>query len=405
MSKVVVIGAGASGIIASLVASSFNEVVLLEGMDKCAKKILLTGNGKCNYWNEDINTGKYNTDDVSCLEQIISSTNQENVLSFLSSIGLYPKIKNGYYYPYSTSASSVREIFMKQLEKRNIKIISNFKVKDIKKEKDTFIISSEEKQIKADKIILATGSKAFSKTGSDGSGYILSSTFGHTIHPIYPALTSLISSKKYDWAGTRVDAKLELFIDDKKVQEELGEIQLTENGISGICTFNISSKVSKNLNKKITVKINFLPNLEESCYQFLTKRNEFIKNCTIEELLESIFPYKLMFVLLKEAGIKKDSYWNDLKEEEKNRFVNIVEQFPLEIIDTSSFDKAQVCTGGVSLTEINPLTMESKIVDNLYIVGELLDVDGICGGFNLAFAFITGYLAGKGVNNDKSKTN
>ncbi len=100
MSKVVVIGAGASGIIASLVASSSNEVVLLEGMDKCAKKILLTGNGKCNYWNEDININKYNTDDVSCLEKIISPMNQENVLSFLSSIGLYPKIKNGYYYPY-----------------------------------------------------------------------------------------------------------------------------------------------------------------------------------------------------------------------------------------------------------------------------------------------------------------
>lgn len=396
LGKVVVIGAGASGIIASIMASKNNEVILLEGMDKVAKKILLTGNGRCNYWNEDISLDKYNTDCFDSLNEILN--NKEEVLKFLDSIGIYPKIKNGYYYPYSNAASSIKEMFMKKLEKSKVKIITNFKVKEIKRVNHTFTILSDNEKIEADKVILATGSKAFPKTGSDGTGYLLASKLGHKVNPIYPSLTSLISNEKYDWSGVRVDSKLSLFIDDKKVKEETGEVQLIENGISGICTFNISGIAAKNLDKKVTVKINFLPNLEESFYDWFTSRNNYIKNHTIEELLESIFPYKLMFVLLKKAGISKDSYWNELNENEKINLANVIENFTLKIFETSSFDKAQVCTGGVSLKEINPNTMESKIVKDLYITGELLDVDGICGGFNLAFAFITGYLAGLGVS-------
>jgi len=395
LSKVVVIGAGASGVISSIIASKKHDVILLEGTDKVLKKILLTGNGRCNYWNSDINTDKYNTDNVDVLESIL--TNKEEVLEFLNSIGIVPKIKNGYYYPYSNSASSVREILVRELEKRNVKIKTNFKVEKIEKINDKFFIYSEKEKIEADKVILSTGSKAFPKTGSDGTGYILASSLSHSVNNIYPALTSLITPSRYDWAGVRVDSKLSLFIEGEKITDEIGEVQLTENGISGICTFNISSKASKNLDKKVLVKINFLPFLEESFYDWFSRRNEFIKNSTIEELLESIFPYKLMFTIFKVSNIDRNSKWDDLTELQKRELASTIENFELRIIDTSSFDKAQVCTGGVSLNEINQSTMGSKIVDDLYITGELLDVDGICGGFNLAFAFITGYLAGLGV--------
>jgi len=394
MSKVVVVGGGASGIIASIIASKKHDVVLVDSMEKIGKKILLTGNGRCNYWNSDININKYNTDDIYNLEQIINSSNKDTVLKILESIGIFPKIKNGYYYPYSNAATSVREILIRNLEKNNVEVVTNFKVKEIKKIDECFFISSEDKTIKADKVILATGSKTLPKTGSDGSGYLLAENLGHTVNKVYPSLTSLISNSKYDWSGVRIDAKLELFINDKKVQEEIGEVQLTENGISGICTFNISGKASRNLDKNVLVNINFFPYIETNFYNWLDERSKNLKNKTIEELLESIIPYKLMFVLLKKASINKDSYWDDLSENEKLRLCDVVTNFELKIVDTASFDKAQVCTGGVSLNEINPNTMESNLINNLYITGELLDVDGICGGFNLAFAFITGYLAG-----------
>ena len=399
MSKVIVIGGGAAGIIAALKASEKNEVILLEGNDKIGKKILLTGNGKCNYWNDDISLDKYNTDDFTNLEEILK--NKDTIYNYLESLGLYPKIKNGYYYPYSNQASSVREIFVKKLEKRNVKVITNTKVTEIKKDNEEFIIKTNDKIYKADKVVLAAGSKAYPKTGSDGSGYDILNKLNIKINPITPSLVGLKTNAPFlkDWDGIRTDVKLELFINNNKEKEEIGEIQLTDYGISGICTFNISGLATKNLYYKnnVSVKINFLPYLNESFYDWFSKRDSLIKNHTIEELLESILNYKLMFVLLKEAGIDKNKYWSDLTEKEKRNLENKIESFEIKIIDSHSFDRSQVCTGGVSLKEINPKTMNSKI-KGLYIVGELLDVDGKCGGYNLAFAFITGFLAGSDLN-------
>lgn len=400
MSKVVVIGAGASGIIASLKASKNNQVIILDSNDKCGKKILLTGNGRCNYWNSDLNIENYESDNKEALGKIISKENTQEVFEFLYNIGLYPKIKNGYYYPYSNQASSVREIFQKELENSNIKFITNFKVKDILKSGNGFnIISTSGNIVKADKVIIATGSKSFPKTGSDGSGYYLAEKLGHKVNPVYPALTSLKSSTKNDWENIRCDAKVSLFIDDKKVKEDIGEIQLTKTGISGICVFNISGVASKKIgiSNKVEVSINFLPYLESDFYTWFDCRNKKIRNKTIEELLESIFNYKLIFLLLKKSNISREARWEDLSEKEKRNLSEQIENFRLKIVDTESFEKSQVCTGGISLNEINPITMESNIVPNLYFSGEILDVDGKCGGFNLAFAFISGYLAGRSI--------
>lgn len=402
MSKVIVIGAGASGIIAALKASERYEVTLIEGNVKCAKKILLTGNGKCNYWNEIINTSKYQTDDIDSLSQIIDNMNQEEVLNYLENLGIYPKIKNGYYYPYSNQSSSIRQILTSELIKKNIKIIYNFKVSNIDYKDNKFTIRSENNQtIEAEKVVLALGSKAASKTGSDGSGYTIASSLGHKVNTVTPALVPLVSNGKYlnDFQGVRCDAKVSLYIDNKLEKEEIGEIQLTNYGISGICIFNISGLASKSLKqrKNVKVQINFLPYIDTSFYSFFDERNKKIPNHTIEELLESIINYKLMFVILKKASIDKNEYWNNLSENKKQDLCNTIEKFEMEICDTKDFDKAQVCSGGVSLKEINYQNMESKIIPNLYIVGELLDVDGKCGGYNLAFAWISGYLAGKGM--------
>ena len=397
MSKVVVIGAGASGIIASLKASVNNEVILIDGNDKCGKKLLITGNGKCNYWNEDININNYSTSDINKLENILNKNNE--VLNYLEKMGIYPKIKNGYYYPASGLAASIREIFEKELNRCNVKTLYNTKVLNVEKNNDKFIVDTSNEKINCDKVIIATGSKAAPKTGSDGFGYDIAKKFGHTIDPILPALVGLKSNDKNikEWAGVRTDVKLTLYVNNESLKEEIGEIQLTEDGISGICTFNISGKVSRSLyeNKKVIVKINFVPTIN-NFYEFMERRNELLPNRTIEELLESILNYKLTNVILKRCHLNKNEYYNNLSVKDKKLLIENISQFEITINDTNSFDKAQVCTGGISLNEINE-NMESIYVKNLYLIGELLDVDGKCGGFNLAFAFITGYIAGMSV--------
>lgn len=391
MSKVVVIGAGASGIIAALKASEKNEVILLESSDKCGKKILLTGNGRCNYWNSNINIKNYQTDDINKLEDILK--NKDNVLNYLYNLGIYPKIKNDLYYPYSNQASSIEQIFINELNKRNIKIKTNYKIKEIIK-KEKFIIKSDTEEIISDKLIIATGSKTLNKT--DDVMFNILKKFNHKINPILPSLVPLKTNKE-DWNGVRCDVSVNLYVNDKLVKQELGEIQLTDYGVSGICIFNISSIVSKNLylKNKINLTINFLPTIN-NVYQFIEERNKLLNNYNIEELLESLLPYKLLFVILKKSKIKKEEYWNNLNIERKNNLCKNIESFELEVMDTLSYDRAQVCTGGVSLKEINN-NMESKLIKDLYIIGEILDVDGICGGFNLAFAFITGYIAGSDI--------
>ena len=397
--NIVVIGAGASGIIAALVASKNNKVILVDSCDKIGKKILLTGSGKCNYWNSNINIEQYNTDCIDNLNEILNQENIKSAYNLLEKMGIYPKIKNGYYYPYSNQATSVREIFEREIKKSNIILKTNFKVEQIIKENNIFKIISNNEILECDKVILTTGSKAYSKTGSDGSGYMLASNLGHTINEVFPALTPLITNDSCtkDWENIRCDAKVSLYINKQKIKEEIGEIQLTKNGISGICTFNISALASKNLTNNVEISISFLPYID-SVFEFLQTRNELLKNKNIEELLESIFHYKLMFTILKRANINKNSKWEELTEREKIELCNQIENFKIKIIGTEDFEKSQVCTGGVSLKEINPITMESIIIPNLFLAGEILDVDGKCGGFNLAFAFITGYLAGGNIS-------
>lgn len=390
MSKVVVIGGGASGVIAAIKASNNNDVTILEGNDKLLKKLLLTGNGKCNYWNESIDETKYCTDDKTKLNQILKY--KDETLNFLYKLGLYPKIKNGYYYPYSESSNSVREILIKQLKKSKVKIITDFKVDDIKYTNE-FIIKSKEKIIKCDKLIIATGSKSYPKTGSDGSGYNLATSFNHTINEIKPSLVPLKLEGNYlkDWDGIRTLAHVKLINDNKVIKEETGEIQLANYGVSGICIFNLSGK----LKNKSSLEIDFLPNIN-NLYNFLTDRDKEIGG-TVEDILESIFNYKLMFVLLKKSGIKTNTKWNELKETEKHKLCETIKNFSANIIGTLDFDRAQTCSGGIPLNEINE-TMQSKYNKDLYFTGEIIDVNGDCGGYNLAFSFITGYICGRNLN-------
>ena len=404
MNKVAIVGAGASGLVAAIYAKNSNDdVYILEKNEECGKKILVTGNGRCNYFNDDQDLKHYYS--KINLDGLINKKNLDEVEKFFLSIGIVPKIKNGYYYPYSNQASSIKKALENEVKRLNIKIINNFEVINIKKINNEFLIYSNNEVLKFDKVILSTGSKAYPKTGSVGDGYTFAKNFGHNIIDVLLSLTQLRSNKKYfkKLSGIRCDANLKLYENGNFIKEETGELQLTNYGISGICTFNLSGFVSRGLSKgkKEEIIINFIPMLKakniSDVIDYLDNRNKILKNRKLDDLFIGLLNDKLIYCLLEISDIDKNKYFNDLSDYEKRKLSENLCFFKVNIDETNSFDSAQVCTGGIDLKEVNLNSMESKIVSGLYFSGEILDVDGECGGYNLTFAWVTGMVAGKNV--------
>ena len=251
-----------------------------------------------------------------------------------------------------------------------------------------------------DKLIIATGGKAASKTGSDGSGYNLLKELDIEVTPVLPALVPLIINDKtrLDWSGVRTDAKLSVYENNKIIKEELGELQLTNTGISGIVTFNISGLIASLLEnkKQFEVYIDFLPEIEDIS-TFLDEKNKNANPKNIEELLETMINYKLLNSLISNCRINKNQKWTELSQEDKKKLISTLKKYKINISSTEDFEKAQVTRGGVCLNEITS-NFSLKKYPNIKVIGETLNVDGICGGYNLAFAFISGYIAGSSIN-------
>ncbi len=395
MKKVVIIGGGASGLTAAIYAAkSGNEVTILERNNTTGKKILITGNGRCNYFNEDQKKHHYHSSNKELIFQIITPHNLSEILDFFDTIGIVPKIKNNYYYPNSNQAVSMKEALLSECKLLGVKIKTDYLVNNIIKTEKGFIINDE---IIADKVIIASGSKAAPKTGSDGIGYELAKKLNHNIIKPLPALVQLRSNEApKEWNGIRCDAEVTLIENGEEKRKEIGEIQLTDYGMSGICVFNLSGYISKGLDKnnKEEIVINFLPEIKDFI-TFMGERNKKVRGRNISKLFDGLLNYKLADILIKKSGINKESYWNDLTNIQKENLNKNITSLKINITGTNSFDKAQVCSGGIPLTEINLKTMESTKTKDLYFAGEILDVNGDCGGYNLTFAFVTGMLAGK----------
>lgn len=406
MKKIVIIGGGISGFTAAINAkTNNNEVIILEGQDKPLKKLLITGNGKCNYFNDEFIPSKYHSFNEELLKNIISLENKNKILTFFKSIGIIPRIKENYYYPYSNQAISVKNSFLKEIENKNIKLKLNSYVKDIKKENDKFLVYYNDDVLVCDELIISTGGKSYPKTGSDGSGYNLSKKLGHTINKTLPALVGLKCKEPFlkKLNGVRSNATVSLFINDKLIKSEIGEVQFTNYGLSGICIFNLSSIASRSIseNKKVKISINFLDKLKiknkKSFQEFIFSSEYNFKKEKISYFLDNLLNYKLTNVILEKTKIERNKLVSKLSDNEINMLFENLFSFTMNIIDTNNFESAQITSGGVSLYEINPLTFESKIVSNLYLTGEVLDIDGDCGGYNIAFAVLSGILAGESV--------
>lgn len=397
MKKVIVIGGGASGLVAAInAARGGNEVIILEKNSNCGKKILVTGNGKCNYFNVDMTYKHYDSNNKELLNSIINDNNKKMVLNFFDSLGIIPNIKNGYYYPHSNQAVTILNALMLEINRLGIKVMCNTKVLKIKKAKNIFEIKTNNDIYKCDKLIIATGSKAYYKEDEVNS-YELVLGLNHNIIKPLPALVQLKMDSKIckKWAGVRVNSKIKLYENNKIIREEVGELMLTNYGVSGICAMQLSGMIARGIDNKIREElvINFVPDIADNEKELLDFLDSYNKNHNfkVREICDNLINYKLGNALME--GIN-DFYYRDLSREQREKFVNNLTNYKINIVGTNSFKEAQTCSGGIPLKEINLKTMESLIVKDLYIVGEIIDINGDCGGYNLGFAWISGILAG-----------
>ena len=383
--KVAIIGAGPASLAAAKNASKMHDVVVFDGNNAAGKKLLLTGSGRCNIGNTNNDLSKYHSSNNELIPKIINDKNIDKVNNFFKEIGLVLKNKNGYLYPYSEKSSSVLSCLKNSL---HIDFRFNTYVENIKRKDNKFIINGEV----FDKVIITTGGLSYPKTGSTGEGFHLAKKFGHKIIDLNPSLMALETNTglEKELYGTRCEVNVSSYIVGRKIKEEHGELQLTSFGLSGICIFNLSRDIRLALNeeKSCEVRINFCPWTDD-----LSKYMEENKDKYLTNICDGFLDYKLTNLFLKILKIK-DKKWCELKIDEKSKFIDTLTNFKFSIKGTKGYLDAQVTSGGVSLEEIDLETMESKLVKNLYFAGEVLDLDGDCGGYNLTISFITGLVAG-----------
>ncbi len=403
----VVIGGGAAGLMAAInTARAGLKTAVIEHTKRIGNKILSTGNGKCNFTNLNMSEEMYLNSDKRFVKEIIEQFNENDSIDFFESIGVYHKDKNGYVYPHSETAASVQEALCLEIERLGVKVFLETSVKKIKKNDNDFLISCNDNEqsvvICSKTIILATGSKAASKTGSDGSGYELAKQMKHTIVPVLPALCQLISSNKNCKmsSGVRSTGEVKLFIDNSRVADDLGEVQYTDYGISGIPVFQISRFAVKGIseNKKVTVCIDMVPDMQE--YELIKKFNQRLKNESEKNILQfmsGLVNKKLIEMICRDLNISTTKPVHSLPPKSLVQIVKSLKNYKYDIKDYKGFENAQVCQGGINLKEISSKDMQSRIVPGFFIAGEVADVDGKCGGYNLQWAWSSGYVAAKGV--------
>lgn len=432
--KIIVIGGGASGIFAAFFAAeNGGDVLLIEGNDRLGKKLAATGNGRCNYTNLFMNESCYRGKNSEFISKVLETMSPDSLISFFAEMGMASRSRDGYIYPYSDEAKTVVGLLTDELLHAGVKILYENKVERITRRGNKFLVCTADEKYTADKVILSTGSMAAPKTGSDGSGYRLAEILGHKIIPVVPALTGIRSRGKEfkDLAGVRTDAAVKIYVDGKFAAMDVGEVQLTNYGISGIPVFQISRYAAYGLAEKkdVKIKLDFTVNLQQesgkystesgresasterslkfgedpiaqnentfaSLMKMLKDRRKILNYKDAEDFLTGLFHKKLNSVLLKSSGISPKKKVKDISDAELKKLLALMTDYTVIPASVNKFDQAQLTAGGVDTSQINSKTMESKKVPGLYITGELLDVDGICGGYNLHFAFSTGRLAG-----------
>lgn len=398
--RIAIIGGGASGMMAAITAASKGaDVTVYEAKERMGKKLLATGNGKCNYTNLVQEDACYRGSNASFSKAAREAFPVEKTLEFFKSIGIEPKVRNGYVYPNSEQAASVADALCMELRAKRVKTIQE-KVVSVKASEGGFLVKTGLNQTDFDKVILCCGSPAGMKNPEEFSGYNLAERLGHHITPLIPALVQLRCKEKWfkTVSGVRCEGIITVLENGKKLAKEQGELLFADYGLSGIPVFQVSRFAGEALNRgsKVNCLVDLLPGYStEELEALLIRRFETLRNRTAEEMLTGLLNHKLNYILLKELAIdpvadSKKAYTPD----KLKRLAELYKNLPCQVTELNPFANAQVCAGGADTSELNPENMESRLVPGLYMAGELVDVDGTCGGYNLQWAWSSGYVAG-----------
>ncbi len=403
--QVAVIGGGASGLTAAIwAARSGASVIILEHTDRVGKKILSTGNGRCNLTNAKIQASCYRSGDPQFPMEAIRQFGWKDTLRWFSSMGLLCHCRmESYYYPLSDQASAVLDCLRMECSRLGVVIRTGVQPDEIRPVRESrglaYQILTDRGEVRADAVILACGSKAAPNTGSDGSGYALARSLGHRIIKPLPALVQLRCQGNHyrQLAGIRTDAGLRLLVGDQELWQERGELQITDYGISGIPVFQLSRFAARGLDegRKVRVMIDFLPFMDRKESRiFLERRFADFGDRSGEDFFTGVLHKKLAAVLLKMSGIRPDQPASSASLRQREHLLRAIKEYEAQVSSVNPFANAQVCCGGVDVRQVDPATMESKLREELYFAGEILDVDGICGGYNLQWAWSSGKAAG-----------
>lgn len=408
MSRVLIVGGGAAGMFAAIwAAKKGHEVHLYEKNEKLGKKLYITGKGRCNLTNacetEDLFEAVLSNPKF-LYSSFYSCTNQD-VIAFFEGAGLKTKTeRGGRVFPVSDHSSDVIGVLVKEMRRLGVNVYLNTAVEEVIQEKGNFLglRLKDQKIIKGDSCIVATGGISYPVTGSTGDGYRWAKELGHKVRPLSPGLVPFVAEElwvpRLQGLSLR-NVKASIWDGSKKCYEDFGEMLFTHYGVSGPTMISASSMVGDRLRKhKLVLSIDLKPALSEEQLDHRILR-DFVenKNRQFKNALGKLFPAKLIPVMVELSGILPEKQVNGISKEERRRFVRLIKNLELTLTGLRDYNEAIITRGGISVREIDPGTMESKKVANLHFAGEVLDLDAVTGGYNLQIAWSTGYMAAQGI--------
>ena len=408
--NVIVIGGGASGMAAAITAARAGaQVTIFEKEERLGRKILATGNGKCNMSNARWDGSEYNEAGRAFAETVLSKVSPGETLEFFEELGIFPREDaEGRIYPSSEQAASVLDALRFEVERLKIKVIYGEWIKGVVPQRsgDFAVVSHVNTRMRAEKVIVACGGDAGRQYGCEGDGFALAEMVGHTVKETVPALVGLTSNEKYfkQLKGVRAKGAVTLTAQAQNGEEEVlgtsrGEIQFGETGLSGICVFDLSGRANRAMKeeKRCTMTLDLFPDMEHAAFLEMMRRRLILsahKSC--EDFLNGLIHKKLIPVVLKQCGVEKlNDKAEKITEDQLEQISYMLKHWDVRINGSRPWNDAQTTSGGVELSEIDPNTMESKLHPGLYFTGEVVDVDGRCGGYNLQWAWSSGILAGR----------
>lgn len=389
---IIIIGAGASGIVTAINAKNENNrVILLEKNDRIGKKLLATGNGRCNYTNMNLSEKNYSSPDF--VKRTLEDFSNEDLINYFRILGLESTFDGNRVYPISLKANSVLNILIYWLEKKGIEVKTKSQVKEIKKTKKGYEVITNEEILRADVVVAAFGGKAMPASGSDGVSFEILKKMGIRVTDLKPALTQLKLDSKYlkHLSGTKVIGRARLLRGEKVIDEREGEILFTNYGISGPPILDMSV----NTEEGDVIEVPLINNLKKDSIDMVYNRYYMFPDFSLEEFLMGLVDKKFIHYIVDSLDMDKNTAMNMISMGDFEKIIGLLLKSRFKVTGNTGFKNAQVTRGGVSLDEVSPENYEAKKYKDLYIIGEALDIDGDCGGYNLHFAFGCGYRLGK----------